>query len=412
MFDLDIEQSLLGTLLHNPTLIDEHRLTDEIFHHPTCKKIYLAIRDLHITGETVDVLSVANKLPKHKLDVAKCNSAYISDHYAKKHIKILNNLSYRRRLDNVADLIKDIAEADEIDESALDEAQRILLSEHSPKRSKTIFEAVNETMIMAEAIEAGERSGLITDVWAVDNGIGGLHGSDLIILAARPSVGKTALAAQIGAEVAKIGHVDLFSLEMSAQQLAQRILCTQAKVSGHRLRTGILSPQEWERLAAAEPQFAELDMTIHDEPIQNILDIRSACRRSENLKLIIVDYLQLMTSVDSYQGSRNNQVSEISRSLKALAKEFNVPVLALSQLSRTTEKDNRKPRLSDLRDSGAIEQDADIVCFLHREKNQEKKEFTNTAITELIVAKHRHGPTGTKNMMFDDNLATFKDIGR
>jgi replicative DNA helicase len=263
-----------------------------------------------------------------------------------------------------------------------------------------------------------ELRGVPTGFKALDNKLSGLQPSDLIILAARPSVGKTSFALELARQAA-VNHgipVGIFSLEMGAQQLIDRMLSSQARIDLWRLRTGkIKDADDFDRIRDALDILSKAPIYIDDEPGKTVLSMRAVARRlksEKNLGLIIVDYLQLATPSNT-KASDNmvQQVTEISRSLKGLARELNVPVLALSQLSRAVEARGGKPRLSDLRDSGSIEQDADIVMFIHREdKGKDESERTN--IAEILIEKHRNGPTGRVELFFDAEHASFRDLDK
>jgi len=257
----------------------------------------------------------------------------------------------------------------------------------------------------------------------LDELLGGLQRSDLIILAARPSLGKSTLAVNIAVNAAKRGAVvGIFSLEMSKEQLALRMLSSESQIDSHRLRLHLYTEAEERRLDDAVGTLSELPIYIDDTPLQSIVEMRSKSRRlhlERGLDLLVVDYLQLIQT-DSRGENRVQQISEISRSLKGLARDLNVPVLAVSQLSRAVEvRPSHRPQLSDLRDSGSIEQDADVVMFIYREdvyytreeweRSHPDQEYPK-GIVEIIVAKHRHGPVGSVNMFFKDNLACFQDL--
>jgi replicative DNA helicase len=244
----------------------------------------------------------------------------------------------------------------------------------------------------------------------------GLQPSDLIILAARPSMGKTALAMNIAQRTA-LQHkttVGVFSLEMSKEQLGMRMLCSESKVDSHRLRTGFLKDQDWPKLTKAASSLMEAPIFIDDTPALSVLEMRAKARRlksEHNLGLVVVDYLQLMRGRSSTE-RREQEISEISRSLKAMAKELHVPVIALSQLNRSLEsRPNKRPQLSDLRESGAIEQDADLICFIYRDEVYNKAEDNpSRGIAEIIIGKQRNGPTGTLRLAFLDQYTTFENL--
>ena len=309
------------------------------------------------------------------------------------------------------------------------------MAEILDKAEKQIFDVSNSSFThkfieLKEALgEAWERldrlhkskdnlRGLPTGFPELDNKLSGLQKSDLVILAARPSMGKTALALDIARQTAVNyqNTVGVFSLEMSSQQLVDRMLASESRVDAWKLRTGRLSVEsEFEQIRDSLDRLAKAPIFIDDQPGSNILKMRAVSRRlkaEKNLSLIIVDYLQLMIPTTARANdSMVQQVTEISRSLKTLARELDVPVLALSQLSRAVEQRGGKPRLSDLRDSGSIEQDADVVMFIHREdKYKEDSEKPN--IAEILIEKHRNGPTGKVELYFDDKKATFLSVDK
>jgi replicative DNA helicase len=305
-------------------------------------------------------------------------------------------------------------------EDILDTAEKeIFAISNSPKRAKfyKLKDTLGEAWTRLERLHEnkGELRGVPTGFKALDELLSGFQPSDLIILAARPSVGKTTLALDIARHTAtKHGTgVGIFSLEMSSQQLVDRMLAAESRVNAWKLRTGGLSSSagDFDLLRDALERLSKAPIYIDDQPSSSIVHIRSIARRlkaEHNIGLIIIDYLQLMTTAKNYD-SMVNQVTEISRSLKALAREIDVPVIALSQLSRAVEQRGGKPRLSDLRDSGSIEQDADIVMFIHREdRYNENSDRPN--IAEILIEKHRNGPTGKVDLYFDEKTSSFINI--
>ncbi|MBQ9648206.1 MAG: replicative DNA helicase, partial [Oscillospiraceae bacterium] len=268
---------------------------------------------------------------------------------------------------------------------------------------------------LAELSAAGGKAqpGLPVGFSAIDEKTAGFGDSDLVLLAARPGMGKTSLALNIALNVAKSSRkaVAVFSLEMSKEQLVTRVLSNAATVESQRLLTGNLRESDWERIANATTVLSPLDIRIDDNPLLTVADMNAKCRRIDNLGLIVIDYLQLMTSVGGNNGrgpeSRQQAVSDMSRMLKIMAKELGVPVLCLSQLSRANEKrEDKRPMLSDLRDSGAIEQDADIVLFIYRD-DYYKEDSEQHNIAECIIAKNRHGSTGKVNLTWSPEYTTF-----
>ena len=326
-----------------------------------------------------------------------------------------------RRLIEAAEHIASLGydEENEIEE-VLDKAEKRIYDVTSKNLSGKYVEMKD---VLGEAMERldrlhktkGELRGVPTGFKDLDNKLSGLQKSDLIILAARPSMGKTSFALDIARNAAIRHNVPtaIFSLEMSTQQLVDRMLSAESRVDSWRLRTGKLNlEEEFGRITAALDPLSKAPLYIDDQAANNILKIRSVVRRlkhEKNLGLVIIDYLQLMTPVHTKGGDNVvQQITEISHSLKQLAKEFDVPVIALSQLSREVEKRGGKPRLSDLRDSGSIEQDADVVMFIHREANDEGGGKKQEA--EILIEKHRNGPTGSIKLIFDGDKTSFLPI--
>ena len=305
----------------------------------------------------------------------------------------------------------------------LDGAEMKILNVVKTRRSSefhkiqdVIFKAQSDLEKLAE--QKGEITGLPTGFYEIDKVTSGLHENELIIIAARPAMGKTAFALNIATNIAKTTKkaVALFNLEMNAEQLVMRMFSSLGQIEGSKLRTGKLDNNDWKRLSEGISQIADTNIFIDDTPGITIGDIRSKCRRlaasKDGLGIVIIDYLQLISGGSKYAGNRQQEVSEISRSLKIMAKELGVPVIALAQLSRAVEgRDDKRPIMSDLRESGSIEQDADIVSFLYRDDyyNKEARMDNNISISEFIIAKHRNGPTTTIELLFKKNTSTFSN---
>ena len=279
---------------------------------------------------------------------------------------------------------------------------------------------LKRNLIWKKCLNKGEMTGISTGFYKLDKITSGLHPNELIIIAARPGMGKTAFALNLATNMAISGKtVALFNMEMSAEQLAMRMLASVGQIFGDKLKSGNLKNDDWRRVNEAISRLADTKMYIDDTAGMTISEIRAKCRRLASMKdgldVIIIDYLQLIQGSDRYKGNRVQEVTEISRNLKTLAMELKVPVIALSQLSRSVEgkgrKDNR-PILSDLRESGSIEQDADIVAMLHREDyyNREALIDENTSRTTLIIAKHRNGPVTDIPLIFKTNTSTFNSV--
>jgi len=429
--NIESEQALLGSIMLRPEALVEIMdiLNPDAFYADKHKTIFQAMVHLYEKREPIDLLTLSSKL-KESVDLDRIGgmsylteivntvpSSSNAEHYA----TIVSKKHTMRRLIEAAEHIAKIGydEENEIEE-LLDRAEKKIYEVTSKNLSGKYVEMKD---VLGEAMERldrlhktkGELRGVPTGFKDLDNKLSGLQKSDLIILAARPSMGKTSFALDI-ARNAAIRHnipTAIFSLEMSTQQLVDRMLSAESRVDSWRLRTGKLNlEEEFGRITAALDPLSKAPLYIDDQAANNILKIRSVVRRlkhEKNLGLVIIDYLQLMTPVHTKGGDNVvQQITEISHSLKQLAKEFDIPVIALSQLSREVEKRGGKPRLSDLRDSGSIEQDADVVMFIHREANDEGGGKKQEA--EILIEKHRNGPTGSIKLIFDGDKTSFLPI--
>jgi replicative DNA helicase len=428
--NLESEKALLGALMIRHDAIHESTeaiLNPDVFYSEKHRIIYRAMLDLYSKNEPIDVETVRSKLSDEGSLESIGGSTYLAElitnvpaasnarHYA-------DQVQKKYLLRSLIDAGEEIAEmgyneAEDIDETLDHAEKRVYEVTASPTLSK--FTSLSETLKDAwERLEhlqehRDELRGVKTGFRDLDNLLAGLQKSDLVILAARPSMGKTAFALDIARQAAVQGNttVGIFSLEMSAQQLVDRMVSAEAKVNSWNLRTGRITDQDdFARIRDAYDRLSRAPIFIDDQPGINILKMRATARRlkrEHGLGLLIVDYLQLMVPTNT-RASDNlvQQVTEISRSLKILAREMDVPVLALSQLSRAVEQRGGKPRLSDLRDSGSIEQDADVVMFIHRD-DKTNKESERPNIAEILVEKHRNGPVGQIELYFDDKRTTF-----
>ncbi len=432
---IEAEESVLGALLMDKNAIIRvaDLLRPEDFYKRQHQLIYSAVLFLYEKSEPVDVLSLSNKLKEEgKLDsvggtsylAGMVNSVPTASnvfHYAKivRHKKILRDL-----LSASQDIARLGWEENQDIELVLDEAERRIFSiaERSLKQDfMPIKAALEDAFERIDKLHKGDGAlrGVPTGFTDLDNYLAGLQKSDLIILAARPSLGKTSLALNIASNVAikEKTAVGIFSLEMSKEQLVDRMLASEAGVDLWRLRTGRLSmdgeDSDFSRIQEAMGILAEAPIFIDDAASSTIIQMRTMARRLQaehGLGLIVVDYLQLMEGRGGE--SRTQEISEISRSLKNLARELNVPVLALSQLSRAVEtRSPQIPKLSDLRESGSIEQDADVVLFIYRE-DREKPNTERKNIAEIHIAKHRNGPTGKVDLYFDADRVQFRDLAK
>ena len=432
--NVDAERALLGAILLKPEVMHDISVSvyPESFYADKHRVIYESIIALFTKGDPIDVISLSQKLKNSKQLDRVGGASYLTELIetvpaagnALYYSQLVQAKSILRGLINAAE---DIAETGYSDPENVDEVmdqaeKKIFQVTDSPTNDKfkTIGSSLSEAWERFEYLSenASERRGVPTGFNSLDNLLSGLQKSDLIILAARPSMGKTTFALDLARNASLLhgSSVGIFSLEMSDQQLVDRMLAAEAGVDSWKLRTGKLSTdQEFESVQTAMAKLSEAPIHIDDQPGNNILKMRSAARRLKNehgLDLLIVDYLQLMSpTATKVSDSMVQQVTEISRSLKILARELDVPVLALSQLSRAVEQRGGKPRLSDLRDSGSIEQDADVVMFIHREdKVNRNQEPERPNIAEILVEKHRNGPVGMAELYFDDRHVRFLNL--
>lgn len=432
---VESEQALLGSICLRPDAM--HEISDLIspdsFYSEKHRLIFTAMLDLSLKNEPIDLLSLSNRLKEKKLLEQIGGHSYLAE--LVNAVPSAGNLShYAYIVQNKFLLRRLISASEHIAQLGYDEEQAI--DEILDKAEKQVYEVTNAPgsnkftalkHVLHEAWERidklfnskGELRGVPTGFRDLDNLLAGLQKSDLIILAARPSVGKTALALDIARQTATNYQipVGIFSLEMSSQQLVDRMLAAEARVNAWNLRTGKISTDaEFEQVRDSLDRLSSAPIFIDDQAGNNILKMRSVARRLKSehgLGLLIVDYLQLMSPTYSRSSdSLVQQVTEISRSLKILARELEVPVLALSQLSRAVEQRRGKPRLSDLRDSGSIEQDADVVMFIHREDRYNESEAEPTNIVEILVEKHRNGPIGKVELFWDEKHVTYLTLDK
>lgn len=431
--NVEAEQFVLGALMidKNSIINVADILLPEDFYKPANEKIYEVILDLYTKREPIDIFTVTNKLKEAGILKDIGGSAYLTKiiesvpsaahvgHYA----QIVKDQKIRRDLINASGFVSEGAfnTANELEETLGEIEKKIFsISQRSvPQKFSSIGEGLKGAYERIERLHNGEGSlrGVPTGFKGLDDMLSGFQRSDLVILGARPSVGKTSLALDIVRSIA-VNHkqpVGIFSLEMSKEQVIDRIISSQANVPLWNLRTGKLKEDDaFTCIQGALDELSKAPIFIDDTPSPNILQMRSMARRLQSesgLSLLVVDYLQL---IQPRTGSDNivSQITEISRGLKGLARELNIPVIALSQLSRAGEqRENKRPRLSDLRDSGSIEQDADVVMFIYR-KDKERANPTADEIgmAEIIVAKHRNGPTGVVNLKFNQERASFMSI--
>ncbi|MBM3244982.1 MAG: replicative DNA helicase [Candidatus Omnitrophica bacterium] len=430
--NLEAEMAVLGSMLIDEEAISvsAETLTADAFYKDTHRKIFEAILNLFNANKAVDLITLADELKEKGILeetggvsflTALANSVPTSaniGHYT----KIVKEKSILRTLINNSTKVVSLCYESEgnVDE-VVDQAEKLVF-EVSDRRHHGTYLHLKE--IIKDSIETIDQlyqkkqhvTGIPTGYIDFDLKTAGLQQSDLIIVAGRPSMGKSAFAlgmAEYAGVVEKI-PVALFSLEMSKEQLVQRMLCAHAKVDAHKVRTGYLATSDWPRLTAAAGKLSEAPIFIDDTPAISVMELRAKARRlkaHQDIKLIILDYLQLMRGSSAVE-SRQQEISEISRSLKALARELNVPVIAISQLSRAVEsRTDHRPQLSDLRESGAIEQDADVVVLILREEYYNPTP-DNQGVAEIIIAKQRNGPVGTLKLAFIKEYTRFENMAR
>ena len=431
--NLDAEKAILGSIMLRPGAI--HEITDLIradsFYAVKHSQIFKTMLDLSSRGEPIDILSVSHRLEEKGLLEQVGGSSYLTE--LTNSVPASTNITYYADIVNKKNILRKIIEAgnniselgfrEDVEDvyETLDQAEKKIMGVNNNVGNNS-FQSIKESLPDAwnrlEKLHEnkGGLRGIPTGFDELDQYLSGLQPSDLIILAARPSVGKTTLALDIARQASLKFNFPtvIFSLEMSTQQLVDRMLAAESRVNAWSLRTGHLSTEnDFSKIRDSLDRLSKAPIFIDDMAGNSIIRMRSICRRikaEHGLGLIVVDYLQLMSTSKNYD-NMVNQVTEISRSLKALAKEFDVPVLALSQLSRAVETRGGRPKLSDLRDSGSIEQDADVVMFIHREdRNKDESERDN--ITEILIEKHRNGPVGKVNLYFDQKSTTFVSIDK
>jgi replicative DNA helicase len=429
---VEAEQAVLGCMLLDsdviPTVTELIRSSD--FYREDHREICEAITDIVEQAGPVDIITVSEQLQRRGtlekaggMDyLASITSAVPTTANARHYAKIVEGKSLLRKLIKAAQEIAGMSyEAADEAEFVLDRAEKSIfdiIERRSTQGFAHIKDVLLETFIRLEELYNSKSpiTGVPTGFTDLDMKTAGLQNSDLVLIAARPGMGKTALALNIAQYAAVQKHVPvaLFNLEMSKDQLVNRMLCSEVMVDSHRMRTGRLDDEDWKKIARALGPLSEAPIYIDDTPGVTVMDIRAKCRRlklEKKLGLVVIDYLQLMRGREKAE-SRQQEVSEISRSLKILAKELSVPVLTMSQLSRGPEsRSGHRPMLSDLRESGAIEQDADIVMFLYRDDyynpDSEKKN-----LAEIIIAKHRNGSTGTIYLKWFDKYTKFANLER
>ena len=426
---IEAEEAIIGAILTNPVCLNKvvEYINPETFYKPAHRQIYNAIINLYNSNMAIDIVTVSEMLRESDKLEAVGGRAYINDlalnvtttanveYYA----KIIQEKAIKRSLINAGSEIVSLAYDNATTEEALDSAERLIFDIAQQKTSADL-QPIKELVIPTfDKIEyrynnRDSLTGLDTGFYDLNEMTSGLQKSDLIIIAARPSMGKTAFALNIAQYVGlkEKKPVAIFSLEMPKEQLVSRMMCSEAEVDSQKIKNGNMASADWEKLTMCMNSFSDAPIFIDDTSGVTVMDIRAKCRRlamaEKSLGLIVIDYLQLING--SAKEDRFQQISSISRGLKTLARELNVPIIALSQLSRAVEsRTDKRSMLSDLRESGAIEQDADIVMFLYRDEYYNKEESENKGKAELLVAKHRNGPVGKVDLIFHNSITKFKN---
>ncbi len=431
--DIEAEQAILGSMLIDKDAVINaiEVLKEEDFYREDNKTIYSAMLSLYARSEPIDIITVKSELTQIGKFETVGGLEYLASLPDKvpvvsnieNYIQIVEEKSILRKLIKASNEISQMGyEQTEETERIMDVAEKKIFDIMQNRNTKG-YTPIKEVLINAiDELEKlynhkGGITGIATGFIDLDRITAGLHNSDLVLIAARPAMGKSAFALNIASHVAireKV-PVAVFNLEMSKEQLGNRILCSEAMVDSNKVRTGNIEEEDWIKLVSAVGPLSEAEIYIDDTPGISISEIRAKCRKmklEKNIGLIIIDYLQLIQGTGKKNASREQEISEISRSLKILAKELDVPVIALSQLSRAAEqRTDHKPMLSDLRESGAIEQDADIVMFIYRE-DYYNPDTERKNIAEIILAKHRAGATGTVELMWLGSYTKFVNLAR
>ncbi len=431
----EAEESILGACFLSKSALQKasENLTPDSFYNEKNSKIFSSLISLMDDKVPIDLTTVTSDLKKKNQLTEIGGVEYLTevlnfvptatniDYY----IEMVQESAIRRNLiDTATDIASEGYKTEEALSDLLDSTEKKIFNIAKNRKSsefRSIKEVLNKAQSDLERLSEnkGEITGLATGWYDLDKLTTGFHPNEFIIFASRPAMGKTAFALNFVTHVAMTQDkaVALFELEMSAEQLVFRILSSLGQIDGFKIRTGNLANNDWKRINEASSQLANTNLVIDDTPGITIGEIRAKCRRlassEKGLGMVVIDYLQLISGGKNYGANRQQEVSDISRSLKTLAMELNVPVIALSQLSRSVEaREDKRPMMSDLRESGSIEQDADIVAFLYRDDyyNKEARTEDNNSLSEVIIGKHRNGPTATIELLFKKNTSTFLNL--
>ena len=433
--NIDAEKSVLGSMFLSKYALQKalESLNKELFYLDTHAKIFDVIKSLREKTISIDMTTVTEELENRKQLKQIGGVEYLTEIIdfvptaanVDEYIRIVEEKAILRRLiEEATEIVTSGYNQEEDISEVLDNAEKKILNVVKTKKG-TEFRSIQDVLLKTQSDletlskQKNEITGIPTGFYDLDKVTSGLHENELIIIAARPAMGKTAFALNLATNIAMNTDktVALFNMEMSGEQLAMRMLSSVGQIDFNKLKSGKLEHHDWKKFNEAMSRLAETRLFIDDTSGMTISEIKAKCRRLYNseggLGVIIIDYLQLISGSAKYAGNRQQEVSEISRSLKTLAMELNVPVIALAQLSRTVEgREDKRPLLSDLRESGSIEQDADIVAFLYREDYYTKQISIdeNTSKSEFIIAKHRSGPTTTIDLIFRRNVSTFVNM--
>lgn len=434
---LEAEKAVLGSAFLSKNALQKicDELSGEAFYNEANAKIFETLQELNDNSSPIDITILANKLSDKKILSEVGNVEYLSEiidsvpsaSNVEYYINIVKEKMVARKIiETATEIANDVYAQDGSIYDVLDNAEMKMLRVGNLRKT-TEFQRIKDVAYREQANieklaeQGSEITGLATGFNEFDKLTAGLQPNQFIIIAARPAMGKTAFALNLATYAAMHSNksVALFNLEMSAEQLANRILQSLGQINGSKMRTGRLEHNDWKRLNEAISRLSDTNLFLDDTPGITIGEIRSKCRRLANssfgLGLVVIDYLQLITGPLKAAGNRQQEVSEISRSLKTMALELGVPVIALAQLSRAVEsREDKRPIMSDLRESGSIEQDADIVSFLYRDDyyNKEARRDDNASITEFIIGKNRSGPTKTIELLFRKDTSTFVNFQR
>ncbi|MCX5809465.1 MAG: replicative DNA helicase [Proteobacteria bacterium] len=434
--NLEAEESILGGLLIDPESINKvvDLINTEDFYKDAHGKIYDAMIGLYEKNEPIDIVTVSSSVRDKGILDKIGGATYLntlvdlmpSAANITQYAKMVREKALLRNLINVAtEIVEKGFDLDVNVDGYIDDAEKMIF-QVSERKFRPSFYSVKD--IVMDNVKIIERlyekkqtvTGVPTGFTELDKMTSGFQPSDLIVIAGRPSMGKTALSMNIAQYVATMRDgavpVGIFSMEMSKEQIVTRLLSSESEVDHSKLRTGTLSSSEWPKLAQAAGKLSEALIFIDDSPSMNVLELRARARRlkkEHGLGLVIVDYLQLMKGRAAVTDKREQEIAEISRFLKSLAKELHIPVIAISQLNRMVEqREDKRPRLADLRESGAIEQDADVIIFIYRDEIYNRDKESNKGLAEIVIGKQRNGPTGTVELAFLDKTATFKNLYR